>query len=120
MAKVTGFNRKRIGRRNNLASFDAPPTAVNEYGQVEHTTGNWTRIVTGWPCEMVDAGGGEVVNGFQTTAKTQKVLAGDPALVANVTEACRCVINGVTYGITAVRDVSGDGRTKRIELRGIK
>jgi hypothetical protein len=120
MAKVTGFNRKRIGHRNYVAAFDAPPTSYDEYGQVQYTSSGWTTVVSDWYCEVIDAGGGEVVDGYQTRTTTVKVLAGDPVQIAGIDTTYRCRIDGVTYGIVAIRDVSGDNRTKRVELKGIK
>ncbi len=120
MGKVTGFNRKRVGHRNFVAAFDAPPSAVDEYGHINLASGNWQEVVSHWYCEVIDAGGNEVIDGFQTRATTTKVITGDPSAVTQVTESHRCRIDGVIYGITAIRDVSGDNRTKRIELRGIK
>jgi hypothetical protein len=37
MPKVTGFNRKRIGHRNYLATIQNPPTTQDEYGQISYS-----------------------------------------------------------------------------------
>ncbi len=118
MAKLTGFNRKRIGHRNYKALIESPPTALDEYGQRSYTTGAWTTVISGWWCELVDLGGGEILDGVQTKESTQKVAIGDlPAVRGSINSQCRCTINGVVYGIVATRDVSGDNKTIRIELK---
>ena len=118
MSKLTGFNRKRIGHRNNLATIESPPTSLDEYGQRSYTTGSWTTVIDGWWCELVDLGGGEILDGVQTKESTQKVAIGDsPAIQGTVNTQCRCTIDGTVYGIVAVRDVSGDNKTLRVELR---
>lgn len=118
MSKLTGFNRKRIGHRNNLAVIESPPTSLDEYGQRSYSTGSWTTVIDGWWCELVDLGGGEILDGVQTKESTQKVAIGDsPAVKGLIDSQCRCTIDGVVYGITAVRDVSGDSKTIRVELR---
>jgi len=66
----------------------------------------------------VDLGGGEILDGVQTKESTQKVAIGDlPAVRGTINTQCRCTINGTVYGITAVRDVSGDHKTIRVELK---
>lgn len=118
MAKLTGFNRKRIGHRNYQAEIQSPPVGVDEYGQVSYSQGAWTTIISDWWCELVDLGGGEILDGVQTKDLTTKVAIGDaPAVHGQVTPKCRCIIDGTTYGITAVRDVAGDRFTLRVELR---
>ena len=118
MSKLTGFNRKRIGHRNNKALIESPPTALDEYGQRSYTTGSWTTVIDGWWCELVDLGGGEILDGVQTKESTQKVAIGDlPAVRGTINTQCRCTINGTVYGVTAVRDVSGDHKTVRVELK---
>ena len=118
MAKLTGFNRKRIGHRNYKALIESPPTALDEYGQRSYTTGSWTTVIDGWWCELVDLGGGEILDGVQTKESTQKVAIGDsPAVKGLITPQCRCTIGGVVYGVVAVRDVSGDNKSVRVELR---
>jgi hypothetical protein len=121
MSKLAGFNRKRIGHRNNKALIESPPTALDEYGQRAYTTGSWTTVIDGWWCELVDLGGGEILDGVQTKESTQKVAIGDaPAVIGSINTNCRCTINGVVYGITAVRDISGDHKTIRVEMRATK
>jgi len=118
MSKLTGFNRKRIGHRNYKALIESPPTAEDEYGQRAYTTGPWTTVISEWWCELVDLGGGEIIDGVQTKESTQKVAIGDsPAVKGLVNSQCRATIDGVIYGIVAVRDVAGDNRTIRIELK---
>jgi hypothetical protein len=118
MAKLTGFNRKRVGHRNYLATIQSPPVAVDEYGQVSYSTGSWTTVISDWWCELIDVGGGEILDGSQTKELTTKVAIGDaPAIQGQVSSKCRCIIDGTTYGITAVRDVAGDKFTLRVELR---
>ena len=66
----------------------------------------------------MDLGGGEIIDGVQTKESTQKVAIGDsPAVKGLVNSQCRSTIDGVIYGIVAVRDVAGDNRTIRIELK---
>ena len=155
MPKVTGFNRKRIGHRNYLATIQNPPTTQDEYGQISYSSGSWTTAVTDWPCELIDTSGGEIIDGMMTKSSTEKVAVGDKPQIdaatvtaqsrciidgmmtksstekvavgdkpqidaATVTSASRCIIDGKTYGITAVRDVSGDNFTVRLELRSTK
>ncbi|MGI9460587.1 MAG: phage head completion protein [Pirellulales bacterium] len=122
MPKVTGFNRKRIGHRNFLAAIENPPVTQDEYGQINYSSGTWTSAVSSWPCELIDASGGEVIDGMMTKSTTEKVAIGDKPQIdaASVTSKSRCIIDGKTYGITAVRDVSGDGFTVRLELRSTK
>lgn len=118
MSKLSGFNRKRIGRRNYQALIESPPTAVDEYGQRSYASGSWTTVVSDWWCELVDLGGGEILDGVQTKESTQKVAIGDsPAVDGIVTTDCRCTIDGKVYGIVAVRDIAGDNRSIRVELR---
>ena len=118
MAKLTGFNRKRIGHRNYQALIQSPPTSVDEYGQVSYSEGAWTTIISDWWCELIDSGGSEVLYGVETKSMTIKVAIGDKAAVNGlVNTKCRCIIDGVTYGITAVRDIAGDNMTMRVELR---
>ena len=118
MSKLTGFNRKRIGRRNYKALIESPPTALDEYGQRSYTTGSWTTVIDGWWCELVDLGGGEILDGVQTKESTQKVAIGDsPAVKGQINAQCRATIDGVVYGIVAVRDVAGDNRSVRVELK---
>ena len=122
MPKVTGFNRKRIGHRNYLATIQNPPTTQDEYGQISYSSGSWTTAVTDWPCELIDTSGGEIIDGMMTKSSTEKVAVGDKPQIdaATVTSSSRCIIDGKTYGITAVRDVSGDNFTVRLELRSTK
>ena len=122
MPKVTGFNRKRIGHRNYLATIENPPTAEDEYGQTTYSSGTWTAALSSWPCELVDVSGGEIIDGMMTKSATEKVAIGDKAQIdaANITSQSSCIIDGKTYGITAIRDVSGDGYTMRVELRSTK
>ena len=118
MAKLTGFNRKRIGRRNHRALIESPPLTLDEYGQRSYTTGSWTTVIDGWWCELVDLGGGEILDGVQTKEHTEKVAIGDsPAVKGQINSSCRCTIDGVEYGIVAVRDVAGDNRSIRVELK---
>lgn len=118
MAKLTGFNRKRIGHRNYKALIESPPAAEDAYGQVTYSSGSWTTVIDGWWCELVDLGGGEILDGVQTKTSTQKVAIGDsPAVKGLVHTKCRLTIDGKVYGIVAVRDVSGDNKTLRVELR---
>ena len=57
-------------------------------------------------------------DGVQTKTSTQKVAVGDaPAVKGIVNTKCRVTIDGVEYGIVAVRDVAGDHKTLRVELR---
>jgi hypothetical protein len=118
MAKLTGFNRKRVGHRNYKATFQSPPSSVDEYGQVSYSTGEWTTTFEGWWCELVDLGGGEILDGVETRSLTIKVAIGDkPAVAGKVDSKSRCIIDGITYGITAVRDIAGDNFTLRVELK---
>ena len=118
MAKLTGFNRKRIGHRNYLATIESPPVALDEYGQRSYTSGSWTTVITDWWCELVDLGGGEILDGVQTKTSTQKVAIGDaPAVQGLINSECRLTIDGVVYGIVAVRDVAGDRKTIRVEIK---
>jgi len=120
MAKLTGFNRKRVGHRNYKALIESPPTTLDEYGQRSYATGTWTTVVSGWWCELVDLGGGEVLDGAQTKESTQKVAIGDlPAVRGLVNTECRVTIDNKVYGVTAVRDVAGDNRTVRVELKAV-
>ncbi len=122
MAKLAGFNRKRIGHRNHVASFQSPPASTDEYGHVDHG-GAWTTVVTSWPCELIDAAGGEVIDGFQVKETTERIAIGDATQLKDAGVSgtrYRCVIDGQIYGITAIRDVSGDGMTQRVELRYAK
>lgn len=121
MAKLTGFNRRRSGHRNYQALLQAPPATVDEYGQVSYSDGAWTTIMPNWWCELVDLGGGEILDGAETKTATEKVAIGDNTdLGGRVNTKCRCIIDGVTYGITAIRDVSGDNMTLRVELKATK
>ena len=83
MPKVTGFNRKRIGHRNYLATIENPPTAEDEYGQTTYASGTWTSAVQSWPCELIDASGGEIVDGMMTKTSTEKVAIGDKPQIDN-------------------------------------
>jgi len=122
MPKVTGFNRKRVGHRNYIALIENPPATQDEYGQISYGSGSWTTAVSEWPCELIDSSGGEIIDGMMTKTTTEKVAIGDKPQIdaATVTAQSRCIINGQTYGITAVRDVSGDNFTVRLELRSAK
>lgn len=121
MPKVTGFNRKRVGHRNNFAHISSPPANKDAYGNVDYKDGTWETIVEDWPCELIDVSGGEIIYGFATNTRTEKVAIGDaPAINGRVTTKERVVIDGKTYGIVAVRDVSGDRRTLRLEIRSQK
>lgn len=122
MPKVTGFNRKRVGHRNYLATIENPPATLDEYGQVSYSSGTWTATVTDWPCEVIDTSGGEIIDGMMTKSTTEKVAIGDKPQIdaGSVTSESRCTIDGKTYGIMAVRDVSGDNFTVRLELRSTK
>lgn len=122
MPKVTGFNRKRVGHRNYLATIQSPPATVDEYGQVNYSLEAWTDVVSSWPCELIDVSGGEIIDGMMTKTSTEKVAVGDKPQIndAGIDSKHRCLIDGKTYGITAVRDVSGDGFTVRLELRSTK
>ena len=53
---------------------------------------------------------------------TEKVAIGDSSQLKNlnINTKCRLVIRDKVYGVTAVRDVSGDGFTTRIELRSVE
>lgn len=118
MAKLTGFNRKRVGHRNYKALIESPPTSLDAYGQRSYEAGTWTTVVSDWWCELVDLGGGEILDGAQTKESTQKVAIGDlPAVRGLITTECRVTIDGKVYGVTAVRDVAGDNRTVRVELK---
>jgi len=118
MASVNGINRKRIGYRNHSALIESPPTTLDGYGQRSYSTGTWTTVVSDWWCELVDVGGGEILDGVQTREATQKVAIGDsPAVNGSVNSSCRVTIDGNVYGVTAVRDIAGSNRTIRIELR---
>ena len=121
MPKVTGFNRKRIGHRNYTALIESPPTTTDAYGQVSYTSGSWTALVPDWYCELIDAAGGESIDGLAVVSTTEKVAIGDASQLKGkgVNTKCRLTIDGVVYGITAVRDVSGDGFTTRLELRSV-
>ena len=115
---MASLNRKRVGHRNHLADIQAPPTSVDEYGQISYSDGTWTSVVSGWWCELVDVGGGEILDGVQTKETTTKVATGDSSAVKGlVTPKCRVVIGGKIYGVTAVRDISGDNMVTRIELK---
>jgi len=122
MPKVSGFNRKRIGHRNYVAKIESPPTAEDAYGHVTYTTGTWTTLVQKWYCELIDAAGSEIIEGFAVKEMTEKVAIGDSSQLRNLNlnTKCRLTIRGKVYGVTAVRDVSGDGFTTRIELRSIE
>lgn len=121
MSRITGFNRKRVGYRNYSALIESPPISTDEYGQVSYTSGTWTTVLADWWCELVDAGGGDIVDGLQTKASTQAVLVGDaPSTGGQITTDCRVTINGIVYGIVAVRDISGSNRVLRIEVRDTK
>ena len=118
MAGINGINRKRIGYRNHSALIESPPTTLDEYGQRSYGTGSWTTVISDWWCELVDVGGGEILDGVQTRESTQKVAIGDsPAVSGTVDSSCRVTIDGKVYGVTAVRDIAGSNRTMRIELR---
>ena len=122
MPKVSGFNRKRIGHRNYIARIESPPTTQDDYGHVTYKSGPWTTIVDKWYCELIDASGSEIIEGFAVKELTEKVAIGDSSQLKslNINTKCRLVIRGKVYGVTAVRDVSGDGFTTRIELRSIE
>lgn len=122
MPKVSGFNRKRVGHRNYIARIESPPTAQDDYGHVTYTSGAWTTIVEKWYCELIDAAGSEIIDGFAVKEVTEKVAIGDSSQLKNlnINTKCRLVIRDKVYGVTAVRDVSGDGFTTRIELRSVE
>jgi hypothetical protein len=122
MPKVSGFNRKRIGHRNYIAKIESPPVAEDDYGHVTYTSGTWTTLVNKWPCELIDAAGSEIIQGFAVKAATDKVAIGDSKQLScvNLNTKCRVTIRNKVYGVTAVRDVSGDGLTTRIELKAIE
>ena len=118
MAKLTGFNRKRIGHRNYKASFYSPPTAVDEYGQQDLANGTWLTVFEGWWCELIDLAGGEVLDGVELRSQTTRVAIGEASPIKGVVKAShKCIIDGEEYGITAVRDVAGDNFTVRVELK---
>lgn len=120
MPKLTGFNRKNIGRRNHSALFESPPSTLDEYGHVSYSSGPWQTVVALWWCELVDAEGGEIVQGSMTKSTTEKIASGDAFVIkGKINTKCRCTIDGVVYGITAIRDVAGDNRTIRVELRSL-
>ena len=120
MAKLTGFNRKRIGHRNHLAIIESPPVTLDEYGQRAYVSGSWTTVISDWWCELVDLGGGELLDGVQTKTSTQKVAIGDsPAIKGLVNTQCRLTIDSVVYGIVAIRDVAGDNKTVRLEIKSV-
>lgn len=116
MPKVTGYNRKRIGHRNHLASFQSPPITLDSFGQIDHTA-SWTDEVSDWPCELISASGGQDTYGEMVLTTTTDVIIGDYDLVSQVNTLWRVVIDGNQYSITAIRDVSGDRRTMRVELK---
>ena len=96
MPKVTGFNRKRIGHRNFLAAIENPPVTQDEYGQVNYSSGTWTSAVSSWPCELIDASGGEVIDGMMTKLAFAMVI-GPKHLVAAATAdpistPCMCLL----------------------------
>ena len=118
MPKLSGFNRKNIGARNYFARIESPPTTPDEYGNLDFT-GTWTVVVKSWPCELIEAEGGEVIDGYQTAATTELLAIGDythPKSVG-IDRRMRLVINGKAYQITAIRDVAGRRRDLRIELK---
>jgi len=118
VSRITGFNRKRIGYRNHSATIESPPQTLDDYGQRSYTTGPWAAVLSGWWCELVDLGGGEILDGVATKTATEAVLIGDsPSTEGEITTDCRAVVDGVTYGITAVRDISGANRVLRVEIR---
>ena len=82
----------------------------------------WTAIVEKWYCELIDAAGSEIIDGFAVKEVTEKVAIGDSSQLKNlnINTKCRLVIRDKVYGVTAVRDVSGDGFTTRIELRSVE
>lgn len=122
MAKLTGFNRKRIGHRNYLATFSEPVVALDGFGQTNYESGTYTTLLTNWACELVDVNGGEVVYGMMATSKTDMLLIGDKPdfAAANINTKCKVEVNGKEYQILAIRDVSGDNRTVRVEVRQIE
>ncbi len=122
MLIVSGFNRKRIGLRNYIAKIVSPPSAEDAYGHVTYVSGTWTTLVAKWPCELIDAAGSEIIEGFAVKELTEKVAIGDSGQFDCVTlnTKCRVTIRNKVYGVVAVRDVSGDGFTTRLELRSIE
>lgn len=116
MAKVTGFNRKRIGHRNYQADIEAPPTALDGFGQIDYSQG-WTTRVSGWFCELISAAGGYDAYGEMVSSTTSDVIVGDYEHASSATVEDRVLIDGKYYTVVAVRDVSGDKRELRIELK---
>lgn len=111
--------RRRIGQRRWNAEFSSHNGNVDEYGQLTYSNdSDWSITVSSWPCELVTTVGGEVLRGRMTNEKTTNVAYGDWYAVQHVTTKSRVVINGVSYGITAMIDTEGLQREMRIELRG--
>ena len=111
--------RKRIGMRRHKATFTAHNGSVDSYGQPTYDDpSQWTEVVSGWPCELITTVGGEVIRGRMTNAKTTHVAYGEFFGAKDVTPKHRCVIDGVSYGVTCVIDADGLQMERRIELRG--
>lgn len=116
MAKLTGFRRLRVGHRNYRADIQAPPAALDNFGQVDYSQG-WTTKVSQWYCELISAAGGFDNWGEMVSSTTDSVIVGDYDHAKTATPEDRVLIDGKYYTIVAVRDVSGDKRELRIELK---
>lgn len=116
MAKISGFNRKRIGHRNYVATIQTPPVALDSFGQVDYSQG-WSDKIVAWYCELISAAGGFDAYGNMVSSSTTDVIVGDYDHAQSASVEDRVVIDGNFYTITAVRDISGDKRELRIELK---
>lgn len=111
--------RKRIGMRRWNAKFLRHNGTVDEYGQLTYSVASdWDIVLHSWPCELITTVGGEVLRGRMTNEKSTHVAYGEFFGAGSVTTKYRCVIDGVSYGITCVIDQDGLQMERRIELRG--
>ena len=110
--------RQRIGARRHFATaYQHDGTADAHNMPTYSVADDWDPVVTGWPCELITAGGGEVVRGRQTTAQTTHVFFGEPSGGKLIGPEMRLVVDGVTYAITAAFDPDGDQREWRVEAK---
>ena len=110
--------RKRIGFRNRYVSFLRHNGNVDASGNPTYSTpDDWYLVARGWPAEVLNTSGGEVIRGRQVTAETTHVLYGEWSYVQEISPRDRITFNGVTLEIVSVTDPEGLRYEMRIEAK---
>lgn len=105
----------KTGKRRYFADIEKHNGTVDIHGQPSTASTAWTKVVSGWPCEVLtvsaneDSTGGGTIMGYR--------IHGAYITSATIAPNMRMIIDGNTYEVVAAYDPDGRRRDLQVDAK---